>query len=278
MAGSALIRRIWLTIALLFCAQIAITVLVVAVYRIDLRNHRWFVITLPIAHVVVGGVLSLLKRLFRTEDGRQLDRVNLPNVFSITRLSSAPTLLWLVLNARTYDVAPVLIPLTALVFLTDLLDGQISRRTGQVTHIGKYLDSSSDYTLVFIVSIALVSYSLLAPWLFALILARLALQWVGQAILMVAQGWKLPFRTSFLGKASIFAIMTFSAVSLLRLLPDRPDWFAPVYAGLEIATAALTAVSLVEKFAIFAKDAVGVARGGTSSTSPARGATKRSPA
>ena len=276
MAAHAIIRRIWSTIALLFFAQAAITVLVVAAYGVDLRSHRWFVITLPIAHVVVGVVLSSLWRLFRTEEGRRIDRVNVANILSLVRLSSAPTLLWLVLTARTYDVAPVLIPLTVLVFLTDLLDGQISRRTGQVTRIGKYLDSSSDYALLFIVSIALVSYRLLAPWLFVLILARLTLQWFGQAILLIAQGWKLPFRTSFLGKASIFAIMTFSAVSLIQLLRELPDWFGSVYRVLEIGTATLTAVSLVEKLAIFTKDAIDVARGGTSSASPDRGPTKRS--
>ena len=40
---------------------------------------------------------------------------------------------------------PALVAITAAIFLTDLLDGALARRRGQVTRMGGYLDSGSDY-------------------------------------------------------------------------------------------------------------------------------------
>ncbi len=246
---------------MLFLAQVALAALVWAVYDVTMRETIWYLVATPALHGTIAVVLVLLRSLFVNSDtGRHLTRVNFANVLSLVRLSSAPTLLWLVLLARSHQTGPIVVPLTAIVFLTDLLDGQISRRTRQVTRIGRYLDSSSDYTVLLVVAVALVNYQLVSVWLFTIVVIRLGLHLLGQIILLIARRWQLPFRTSVLGKASVFAIMTLFALSLLRLIEELPPWFEVVHSGAEYVTAAVAALSLVEKIREFAADAARVRR------------------
>lgn len=254
MGRREVIQSIWISTLVLFAVQAGVVLGVVIGYEIDVDSYRWLLFVSPLLHAIVAVTLSGLWRLFRTEDGTPLTNVNVPNFLSMTRLSSSPTLLWLVLIADAHPVVPVVVPLTALVFLTDLLDGQISRRTRQVTEIGKYLDSSSDYTLLAVISVAMVVYEIIPLWLFVVVLSRLGVQWLAQAVLFVLRGWTVPFRTSFLGKASIFTIMVFYAVALLHLLPNLPEWYSTSVTIGGYITASIAGVSLIEKLVIFAVD------------------------
>lgn len=256
-----IVRSIWITSGLLFAAQVTIAAGIVAIYSMPGRVAPWYLIALPLIHLLMGGVLAALSDLFvKVDTGELLSRVNFANLLSLIRVSSAPTILWLVLVARSTPVAPVLVPLAALVFLTDLLDGQISRRTHQITKIGRFLDSSSDYIVLFVVSVALVSYDLISLWLFFVLMLRFGLQIVGQVVLFVAQRMRIQFRTSFLGKASVFAVMTLFALSLLALVEGIPGWFATVQRVAEYVTAAIAVVSLVEKGYLFVVDAKNAGR------------------
>lgn len=259
MEARPIVQSIWITSVALFGVQVAVFAGIVVGYRIDGTIAIWYLIALPLIHALMGGVLASLHRLFViTETGEMLSRVNIANLLSMIRISSGPTILWLVLLADRYPVAPVLVPLAALVFLTDLLDGQISRRTHQITRIGRFLDSSSDYIVLFIVAVALCSYDLISSWFFVIVLLRFGLQLVGQAILFVAQRMKIHFRTSFLGKASVFAVMTLFALSLLSLVQGLPAWYATVQKVGEYITGAIAVVSLGEKVFLFAVDAKNV--------------------
>jgi phosphatidylglycerophosphate synthase len=251
-----IVRSIWITVGWLFAVQLAISLSVIFGYGVSWSESTWYLIVTPVLHGAVAVVLASLSKLWVNVDtDEELSRVNVANALSIARVSSAPTLLWLVLIARSYAVVPVLVPLAAVVFLTDLLDGQISRRTRQITRIGRYLDSSSDYTVLFIVAVALVSYDLIALWLFVIVMLRFGLQLLGQVALFIMQRMRIQFRTSFLGKASVFAVMFFFALSLLRLLDGLPGWFDVLYTGAEYLVAAIAVVSLAEKAFLFVVDA-----------------------
>lgn len=251
-----IVAAVWRVTLVLFAAQAAIVATVALVFRINPAGSIWLPIVSLVLHVAMGGILSALRgRFTNVTTGERLTRVNIANILSMIRVSSSPTLLWLVLLARTYQVAPILVGLAALVFLTDLLDGQISRRTGQVTHIGRYLDSSSDYTVLGVISIALASYELIEAWFFWIVVARFGLQIVAQVVLLVAQRFRLQFRTSFLGKASVFAVMLLFALSLLRLVDGLPGWYPDAFAIGEYAVATILVVSLVEKLYLFVVDA-----------------------
>ena len=263
MESRKVVGSIWITILVLFLVQTGIFIAVTRAYGVDQELSRWYIVAMPLFHIFAGVVLSSLNKLFyNVETGERLTRVNFANLLSIIRVSSSPTLLWLVLIARYHDVGQIVVPLTAIVFLTDLLDGQISRRTRQVTQIGRFLDSSSDYTVLFVVAVALLSYSLISTWLFVIAMARFGLQLLGQMVLFVMQRGKLHFRTSFLGKVSVFVFMTVFALSLFQLVPNLPNWYEPVFVVVEYIAAALALISLAEKVFLFAVDARNARRSG----------------
>lgn len=100
--------------------------------------------------------------------------VNLPNVLTAIRLLCVPVLIVLL----TMPPGPSGIPrnLAALVFVmasvTDILDGIIARRRGQVTTFGKLADPIADKALTGTVLIGLSVLGLLAWWVTVVILIR----------------------------------------------------------------------------------------------------------
>jgi phosphatidylglycerophosphate synthase len=227
---------------------------VALVYQVQAGMSIGYIVGVLAAHILMGSVLSSLSALFVTiPDDRPLHRVNLANLLSMVRISSTPMLVLLIVLLRTRQVLPVLVPLASLVFLTDLIDGQISRRSRTVTQIGQFLDSSSDYLLLIVVSIALGIYELIPVWFFVVLGLRFGLQIVGQAILFLVRRGRVEFRSSFLGKASVFATMVFYALALFGLDP-LPNWYGEVMRVLEYAVAVVLGISLVEKLWLFATD------------------------
>jgi phosphatidylglycerophosphate synthase len=209
---SSLGRSIVGYLAGFFAAQTALLVAVFAVYRVP-----WYRLWAPLAvsaacHAGLAAFLLWRREDFRVEGANtQLERVNAPNVLTIGRISSIPSILFLVLLARDYAVLPVALPFICIVFASDFVDGIIARRGGGVTFVGRYLDSSSDYLLIIAVSILYRLEGLIPIWLFWLIMARLVLFAAGMAWAALRQGAVKPLAT-FLGKASIFATMVLYAM------------------------------------------------------------------
>jgi CDP-diacylglycerol--glycerol-3-phosphate 3-phosphatidyltransferase len=67
--------------------------------------------------------------------------MTLPNLLSASRLALAPVLLYFAWNGE----ATVFLPLLAAVLLTDVADGYLARRLGQVSEFGGQLDSWGDF-------------------------------------------------------------------------------------------------------------------------------------
>ena len=207
---------------------------------------------------VAGGLVVLLlkrRRDFAIVDGPRLSRVNPSNVLTLARLTSIPSVILLITAAadRTAPVWPVLALLSA-VLLTDLADGALARRRGQVTRIGSYLDSSTDYLLLGAGAILSLAYGIGTPWVFAVLVGRLAIQ-AAAALWIVAAGRPLPSATR-LGKASIAAGMVLLAVELAaalgtRLLPASGIGPLPLTL-LELGLAGVLAASAVEKLVLLA--------------------------
>jgi len=91
--------------------------------------------------------------------------VNVPNALTILRLLLVPLFAWLLLRDGGTDTASRV--WSAVVFLgaslTDLVDGELARRQGQVTNFGKIADPIADKALT---GTALVGLSYLGdlPW------------------------------------------------------------------------------------------------------------------
>jgi CDP-diacylglycerol--glycerol-3-phosphate 3-phosphatidyltransferase len=172
--------------------------------------------------------------------------VNAPNVLTIGRISSIPTILFLVQLARDYALLPVALPFLCVVFATDFVDGILARRGGGITFVGRYLDSSSDYLLLIAVSILYLLEGLIPAWFFWLLMGRLVLFAAGMALAALRQGTVKPVAT-FLGKASIFAVMVLYAL-------EAAERFGVPWVGdprvvriFEFVVAGIVVVSLADK-------------------------------
>lgn len=131
---------------------------------------------------------------------------NLPNLVSLFRLGMAP-LLFVFLYLEKYlnaDGSPntyAYCLLAALVFfiaaITDIFDGYLARKTGQVTNIGKFLDPLADKVLVATALILLVSMDRCPAWIALIIILR---EMIITGLRGIAQTTGVVMAASYLGK------------------------------------------------------------------------------
>jgi CDP-diacylglycerol--glycerol-3-phosphate 3-phosphatidyltransferase len=97
--------------------------------------------------------------------------VNLPNALTLSRLAAIPVLMvLLIVNFKGHD--QIAAALFVVFSFTDTLDGQIARRRGLVSDLGKFLDPLADKLFVLSVLIVLVQEGLVAAWVVVLIFSR----------------------------------------------------------------------------------------------------------
>ncbi|MFP4384796.1 MAG: CDP-alcohol phosphatidyltransferase family protein [Spirochaetia bacterium] len=198
-------------------------------------------------HTVLAVFLTARRRDFvLIPEEIQLKKINTANQLTIFRISSVPVITYLLLLSDTYPVVVPLLIITTLAFVSDYLDGQISRRTHQTTRIGQYLDSMGDYTVLLVLSIAFVYHDLVSLWFFILLLSRLVFLWAGMGFLMLYRGKPVTGSTVF-GKVSIFAAMFVYAAAVLKLFPDLREFAAEMVYYLQITAGILIAVSIIDK-------------------------------
>ncbi|MBQ4425805.1 MAG: CDP-diacylglycerol--glycerol-3-phosphate 3-phosphatidyltransferase [Lachnospiraceae bacterium] len=100
--------------------------------------------------------------------------MNLPNKLTICRICLVPVICALLLLAQPggdwmiYAAAVLFI----IASLTDLFDGKIARKTGQVTNFGKFMDPLADKLLVCSTLVCFVARGEAPAWAFLLIMAR----------------------------------------------------------------------------------------------------------
>src|SRR5215467_12512422 len=97
--------------------------------------------------------------------------MNIPNALTISRLVAIPVLMALLL-VRFPGHDQVAAALFIVFSLTDTLDGQLARRTGRVSDLGKFLDPLADKLFVLAVLIVLVQEGLVAAWVVVVIFSR----------------------------------------------------------------------------------------------------------
>jgi CDP-diacylglycerol--glycerol-3-phosphate 3-phosphatidyltransferase len=101
----------------------------------------------------------------------QESNINLPNVLTLTRILMIPVFVMLfVTPTPTRSLAAAVVFLVAA--LTDLLDGYLARRCGQVTKLGRLLDPIADKLLVLSALIVLVQVDRVSALIAILIIAR----------------------------------------------------------------------------------------------------------
>ncbi|MEE0844886.1 MAG: CDP-alcohol phosphatidyltransferase family protein [Eggerthellaceae bacterium] len=171
-----------------------------------------------------------------------------PNVISAIRLCMVPVFFVLLMSG--YDLLATL--LFALAAGTDWIDGQIARRTHQVSKLGQLLDPAVDRILMIVGVVGLFLVGRLPLWIILFVILRDLLLLCGGAYLL--KRWHKRVAVIYPGKvATTFLFVGFAAllfnwpvlqgigvvdVSWLPGLNPQPYswgiWF--VYAGLILAT------------------------------------------
>lgn len=99
------------------------------------------------------------------------ESLNLPNLLTLVRILLIPVFIALFITPtpdRSLSAAVVFV----VAAVTDLLDGYIARRTGQVTKLGKLLDPIADKLLVLSALILLVNIDRVSALVAILVIAR----------------------------------------------------------------------------------------------------------
>lgn len=99
------------------------------------------------------------------------DSLNLPNVITLGRICLIPVFI-IVFMEPTPDRSMLAAVIFTVAAVTDLLDGYIARRTGQITKLGKLLDPIADKLLVLSALILLMNVDRVSALVAILIVAR----------------------------------------------------------------------------------------------------------
>lgn len=209
-----------------------------------------FLVTSASFHLFLYLLLIFFRDDFRKEATQEkLASINLANKITLIRVSTLPTLLFLVIAAKHYRIRYPLLVLVVFIFITDFLDGYISRKDNEVTKVGKMMDSASDYSLLIVLTLVFRYYRLIPIWFLVLVLLRLGIQVLLMAILIVIRK-RIEPATTWMGKIAVASIMIAYSVEVLGLIMGgMPMLLKNV---IEWAVAAVVVVSIGDKIISFA--------------------------
>ena len=142
--------------------------------------------------------------------------MNIPNALTASRLAAIPVLMALLLvDFPGHD--QIAAALFILFSFTDTLDGELARRGGLVSDLGKFLDPLADKLFVLSVLIVLVQEGLVAAWVVVVIFSR---ELIITILRSVAASQGRVIAAAPLGKTKTVTQM--SAVTLLILQRPYP--------------------------------------------------------
>lgn len=141
--------------------------------------------------------------------------MNLPNKLTVGRIVCAVVMMvFLLLEGST--AAWLAAALYALASLTDLADGQIARRRGLVTDLGKFMDPLADKILNYSVMVLLLPEGLIPAVALALILFR---EFLVSGLRMTAAEQGVAIAANLWGKVkTVVQDLSLAAILVLRAL------------------------------------------------------------
>ena len=166
--------------------------------------------------------------------------MNIPNALTLLRIFFVPMLVGaLVGDARQVWLALAIFLAAA---LTDLLDGYLARRWGQITTVGTLLDPIADKLLISAALIALVQVHAVAGWVAILIVGR---EFAISGLRSIASSEGYIIQASDAGKTKM--VLQVVAVALLLVAMEWPE--LKIYADLTLF--AVVASSLLSALLYF---------------------------
>lgn len=222
-------------------------------------SSLWYYLGLSLlVHGGITGFLVFMKDSFYyLADKSPMKYMGIPNLLTLFRITSAPSIMVLLMYIRGHEGAmPWLLGYTILAFVSDFLDGLVSRATGKGTRIGQFLDSSSDYVVLILVGFIFSWFNLIDSWFFWLVIGRFSSQWILVGILFFKGHRGEEVSATLLGKASVFTTMSLFGLAILQILPFFTNHYVVVrnviFYG-EILVALVLVLSLAEKVMVFIK-------------------------
>jgi CDP-diacylglycerol--glycerol-3-phosphate 3-phosphatidyltransferase len=153
--------------------------------------------------------------------------MTVPNYLTIARILMVPILVVVLLTRVTnHEIIGVLVFWAA--SLTDLLDGYLARKWGQVTTLGKLLDPLADKLLISGALISLVELNMAPAWMTFIILGR---EMAVTGLRGIASEEGITIAAERLGKWKLGAQI--AAISCLLLGPKLDSWLY-AWTGLDI--------------------------------------------
>ena len=214
-ANPGAVRSIW-SIAVGFFAAAFIAAAVMAI-TYDRHLAYDFFLGVSLAILPAFGLVTLHVGLLRDREGFRLSALNLPTTLTLLRVVLVPALT-LFLVERHFLLA---LATFALAELTDVADGWIARRTGQITMLGTVLDPLVDIVFNLSVFAALAVSGLLPAWVAWVAVARYSLLLVGGACMYLFVG-PLRIQPTLFGRMT--GVLMAALVAFLTLLhvPNGP--------------------------------------------------------
>ena len=258
-------RRLLAVLLAFFAMQTLGFAVFQAFYRLPSPWDWVFYPMTAVYHVILWMGLWSVRGRFTTLEGEPLKRLGWPNLLTLFRLTSLPIITIVFLLARSHpSLSLPLVIFVSVAFLTDLLDGFLARSFKMGTQLGKTLDSTTDYVILFCLTLVLGVTGVLPLYLLLLILLRLLFQ-IGGVIWIQLVYRRQYVETTWLGKASLFVLMVLFAVEILVFL-RLPGWEGHwAITLLEVFSAVVMVVSTIDKTLFFRRK---LAEDGLSPQSP----------
>lgn len=180
--------------------------------------------------------------------------MNVPNALTLLRIFFVPLLVAALVqqNMQVHLRGDVVLTnefVALIIFLaaagTDILDGYLARRWGQITTVGTLLDPIADKLLISAALISLVQIHLVPGWMVILIVGR-EFAVSGLRSIAAAEGYTI--RASELGKTKmIFQVTAISMVLLTVRFPSL-TWLAMLWMWGVVVFGMASAVDYFRKF------------------------------
>lgn len=153
--------------------------------------------------------------------------VNLPNSLTLFRIFLVPILVVILLTKfegkELWGVAVFLVAA-----LTDVLDGWIARKRGQVTHLGMLLDPLADKFLVSAAFISLVEEHIAPAWMVVIIIGR---EFAVMGLRSVASTQQIVIAASVWGKGKMLSQVIAISLLIFGDHPWNPATWVSAYIG-----------------------------------------------
>ena len=167
--------------------------------------------------------------------------MNLPNKLTLLRIILIPifvVIYYIGFTGWNYCAAAIFI----IAAITDMIDGKIARKTGQVTDFGKFADPIADKLLVMSALLILMEWGKVSAWIAIILLAR---EFIISGFRLVAAGKGTVIAAGITGK--IKTVVQIVALSVLLFDDPIQKWTGiPLGMILLYISAALSVWSCIE--------------------------------